>query len=132
VQQAWFNLSRRYGKVENRAILFTAIRNQFYDNCRRAKIVQFEAIENTQEAESRVNEERVSTARGDLGVLLAHLSEREREVLYLNCVEGYTASEISEQIGSPRGTILSLLSRAKQKLHKIASGENIWEGATAT
>ena len=30
-QQAWLNLMRRYGKVENRAILYTTIRNHFYD-----------------------------------------------------------------------------------------------------
>lgn len=132
VQQAWFNLSRRYGKVENRAILFTAIRNQFYDHCRRAKIVQFEAIENSPEPVNRVNDQNVSAARSDLDVLLGHLNEREREVLYLNCVEGFSASEISTQVGSPRGTVLSLLSRAKQKLSKIASGEGTLEGMAVT
>lgn len=123
VQQAWFNLTRRYGEVENRAVLFTTIRNQFYDQCRRAKIVHFEAMENAPEPVSPQMEDRVSTARGDLEVLLSHLNAREREVLYLNSVEGYTAREISDQTNTPRGTILSLLSRAKQKLHKIARGE---------
>lgn len=131
VQQAWFNLSRRYGRVENRAILFTAIRNQFYDHCRRAKVVQFEAMENAPEPESKHAEDRVSTARGDLDILLAYLTDREREVLYLNSVEGYTAREISEQIKAPRGTVLSLLSRAKQKLYKVAEGESNWKEAVS-
>lgn len=125
VQQAWFNLSRRYGQVENRAILFTSIRNQFYDQCRRARIVRFESMDNAPEPATRHAEDRVSTERGDLEILLSHLSEREREVLYLNSVEGYTAQEISEQTGTPRGTILSLLSRAKKKLYQIAAGEKL-------
>jgi hypothetical protein len=32
-------------------------------------------------------------------------------------VEGYTAQEIADQTGSPRGSILSLIHRAKKKLH---------------
>ena len=37
-------------------------------------------------------------------------------VIYLNCVEGYTAAEMAPMMDKPRSTILNLLSRAKNKL----------------
>ena len=54
----------------------------------------------------------------DIELLMSRLRPEESEALYLNVVEGYTASEISEQTGSPRGTILSLIHRAREKLAK--------------
>ena len=40
----------------------------------------------------------------------------EREVLFLSVVEGYTADEIAAMQSTVRGTILSMLSRAKKKI----------------
>ena len=42
VQAAWLKLQRAYSRVENKMLLFTAIRNLFYDGKRREKIVRFE------------------------------------------------------------------------------------------
>jgi len=52
----------------------------------------------------------------DMGVVLAHLRPEEREALYLNTVEGYTAVEIGAMTGEPRGTVLSRLHRARERL----------------
>ena len=52
----------------------------------------------------------------DLETILRRLSPHERELLYLNCVEDFTAAEIGSLTGQPRGTVLSQLARAKQKL----------------
>lgn len=71
--------------------------------------------------------ENASPANGDLDVLLAGLKTAERETLFLNCVEGYTADEIARHTGQPRGTVLSLLSRAKRKLRRIAT-EDVSQG----
>src|SRR5947209_6759184 len=45
VHEAWLNLCRRYGQVESNAVLFTAVRNLFVDQCRRKKVVQFESLD---------------------------------------------------------------------------------------
>ena len=122
VQQAWLNLSKRYGKVENQAILYTTIRNQFYDICRRSRIVAFESMEeSTEQSEPQKTEN--PAAKSDLDQLLGTLTSREREAIYLNCVEGYTAREISDQTVEPRGTILSLIARGKKKLHDLVQFE---------
>lgn len=38
-QQAWLNLARRHGRVRGKGLLFQTIRNLFYDQYRRGKIV---------------------------------------------------------------------------------------------
>ncbi len=119
VQQAWLKLQRAYGRVEGTPVLFRAIRNLFYDQKRRSKIVQFEPLDSTPEPGK-------SEANGvsmDMELLMGKLRPEEREALFLNVVEGFTATEISAQTGAPRGTILSHIHRARQKLAKALGGE---------
>ncbi len=113
VQQAWFKLHRKYGGVETKALLFKTIRNLRMDRLRRDKIVAFEPMEEREfDSNSKV---RVSS--DDVKALLGQLRKEEREALYLNVVEGYTAQEISDMTKTPRGSVLSLIHRAKKKLN---------------
>jgi len=115
VQQAWMKCHHRYGGVNNRTILYTTIRHLFYDQCRRGKRVIFASIEDHPEPQAGSHQD-LTHASADLDLLLAGLRVEEREALYLNAVEGYTAREIAEQTGTPRNTILSHLHRARRKL----------------
>ena len=54
---------------------------------------------------------------------LGRLRAEERELLYWAWVEGRTAQEISELTERPRGTVLSALHRAKQKLRRELAEE---------
>ncbi len=58
------------------------------------------------------------------GVLeaVAALPPRYRWPVYLHYIEGYTADEIGQLLGCPRNTVLSRLSRAREKL-KVALKE---------
>ena len=42
----------------------------------------------------------------------------ERAVMLLSAVEGYTAREIGELLGAPRGTVLSLMHRTRAKMQR--------------
>jgi len=44
------------------------------------------------------------------------LRPEEREVIYLNYYEGYSASKIAKINNMPRSTVLSLMQRGKRKL----------------
>jgi RNA polymerase sigma-70 factor (ECF subfamily) len=125
-QQSWLNLARRQGRVRDKSLLFRAIRNLFYDQYRRGKIVVFEPLEEEHVELAADDGGESALARGDLDVLLAELRVVEREALFLNCVEGYTAEEIAKLTGQPRGTVLSLLSRARRKLRRAAA-EDSWQ-----
>ena len=124
VQQASYRLSAKYGEIRNRAILYRTMRNLFLDQQRRKTIVQFEPLgdEPTFQAPPQAMPDDV------MDVLLAHLNPREREALFLQAVEGYTAQEIAEATETPRGSVLSLIHRAKEKLRRLMASDSIRRG----
>jgi RNA polymerase sigma-70 factor (ECF subfamily) len=120
VQEAWLNLCRRYGGVESNALLFTAVRNLFVDQCRRKKIVQFESLDQPESPELPPINDDEPGLKGDLEALLAVLRPVERETVFLHYYQGHTAEEIAQLTSQPRGTVLSLLHRAIAKLREAA------------
>jgi RNA polymerase sigma-70 factor (ECF subfamily) len=122
VQEAWLNLTRRYGAVGSRAVLFTTVRNLFIDQCRRRKIVHFESIDQPDPPNLPPLAVEEPGLQGDLAAMLALLRPAEREALFLHYYEGRTAEEISQLTGQPRGTVLSLMHRAIIRLREAANG----------
>ena len=119
VQEAWIRVWRKYGNRSTRALLFTAVRNRFLDGVRRGKIISFSGFddEETSGIQSEKNSHNFQPGGSlDTDILLAHLRPDEREALYLNIVEGYTAKEIGRMTRESRGTILSRIHRAREKL----------------
>ncbi len=105
-----------------RPYLFATIRNRFIDRYRRNRRILFVSLEAG--AESFDAGESPWTPgdvflNGQLDRALGSLRAEEREALFLAVVEGYTAEEIGELTSRPRGTILSLLHRAKAKLREL-------------
>ena len=50
---------------------------------------------------------------------LSQLRSEEREAIYLQVVQGYTAAEAAELMERPRGTVLSLIHRGKARLRML-------------
>lgn len=63
-----------------------------------------------------------SNERGLLMRALESLPARPREVLVLRELEGCSYKEIAEIIGVPIGTVMSTLSRARERLHLALTG----------
>ncbi len=108
--------------------LFSAIRSRFIDQYRRHKLAVVDPVGDEEElaraaalgAEAEVrDQEMVRTELRSLGPALESLRTEEREALFLAAVEGYTAREIAETTGRPRGTVLSLIHRARRKLRDL-------------
>ncbi len=115
VQQACLRVLFKKGSLESRSYLLTAIRNLFYDSLRRKKLVAFESLDSMDHSlPAKAMSD--ACARLDLESSLNQLSPEEREAIYLNCVEGYTAAEMCSMLGKPRSTILNILARAKSRL----------------
>lgn len=125
VQQACLKVIQSRGHLVGKSYLFTAIRNLFYDDLRSSQrkrtgesdisTIQDESISQTEDVANRI----------DLEYLLGKLKSAEREALYLNCVEEMTAAEISQLTGQSRGTVLSMISRAKEKLRQKYASQNL-------
>lgn len=145
VQDAWVSILRAAGPW-SREYLFATIRNRFVDECRRRRIVGFESLENlsepkcpdslggsesdgsdwTDNLDVRNGNARVeaagceswetSIASAALGRALSGLRVEERTVLFLAAVEGYSARAIADLLGYPRGSVLSLMHRARARV----------------
>ncbi len=108
------------------AYLITTIRNRYIDAFRRERLVSMEALEDVEEPadpaqpDPHGSNEAVDPERLEQG--LATLHANEREALYLSTVEGYSAQEIADLAGAPRGTVLSRIHRARRKLQSFCAG----------
>ena len=120
VQEACMRLYRKFGQLPERALLLTAIRNIYIDQYRRDKLVMFEPFADAGPEPQASYEQplEASITLDELAEPLANLRQDEREALYLSAVEEYTAQEIADFTQRSRGTILSLIHRAKKKLYK--------------
>ena len=132
LHEACLSLARTGGPWQRR-LLFRAIKHRFIDAYRRdqrrpaAHQAEFEIADDAVHAACETHSGRGDHSGGVLArlvqadaveVALRCLSEDEREAVVLSWVEGYSARETAKQLGRPRGTILSLLHRAKQKLRE--------------
>ena len=97
----------------------TIMRNRFIDEYRREQRHPVLSLEEQDDSpvdiDPRVLEE-VVIAQHDLDVVIAVLDPMERELLFLWALEGYTAQELADQTGAPRGTVLARLHRLRSKI----------------
>tara|TARA_B100001964_G_scaffold228540_1_gene279807 strand:+ start:1362 stop:1814 length:453 start_codon:yes stop_codon:yes gene_type:complete len=118
VHEAWLRLARRGDRHPDRPLLFTTIRHLYIDTWRRQQKVSFEPFEEeTHPATVPLEDEHLNHI--DLQQGLAQLRPDEREAIYLQAVQGYTAAEAARLMDIPRGTVLSLIHRGKQRLRRI-------------
>jgi RNA polymerase sigma-70 factor, ECF subfamily len=124
VQEAWLRLYQRRKGEMNKPLLFTAIRNLFVDQHRRHRLVVFERLDEEREwpDPSSLQGE---VSMEDLEPALAALRPEEREAIFLNSVEGYTAQEIADLTRRPRNTVLSMISRGKKKMARTL--RQLWD-----
>ncbi len=113
LQDAWSGVLAS-GGTWTKPYLFRAIKNKWIDNHRRGELVQFDPLQDDIRTEAHTGD-----LAWDLDAALATLRPQEREALYLNAVEGWTAQELSERLDRPRNTILSLIHRARTKLKDL-------------
>lgn len=118
VQDAWIRVSKKHKRNVPIAYFIKTIRNRFIDTHRRARLVPMKALDEKDEAFFSLGAP-MYCPEPALERALAKLKSEEREVLYLMVVVGYSAAELAELLERPRGTILSLAHRAKEKLRKL-------------
>ncbi len=123
VQDAWLSLLKAEGPWTP-AYLFAAIRNRFVDLYRRGRLIEIEPL--AEEAcEAGADDwsawpecSDLKIQNGTLKQAVGRLRPEERAVLFLAALEERTAREIGELLDCPRGTVLSLMHRARHKLRQ--------------
>ena len=120
LHEAWIAVLRAGGPPE-KGYLFSAIRTRFLNHNKRERLVPFVPLDEFREEEGDQAHAPSGSHfdQGNLEGALATLRPVEREALYLSVVEGYTADEIAKRTKQPRGSVLSLIHRSKQKLRRF-------------
>jgi RNA polymerase sigma-70 factor, ECF subfamily len=117
LQEACLRLARKGGPWKA-GYLLTTLRNVFIDDYRRRRKILFQPLGELDPATEGPHPERDEALERALGLL----KDEEREMVYLQAVEGYSAGEIASLVGRPRGTVLSKIHRAKQRLRQLLGG----------
>ena len=103
-----------------RAWLFSIMHNVFVNQLKARKIAYEVEIDDSIAApQSSVT----TTDLMDLDRALMQLSPDQREVVLLVALEDMTYAEVSRALGIPIGTVMSRLSRAREKLRRLMEGE---------
>ena len=103
-----------------RAWLFSIMHNVFVNQLKARKIAYEVEVDDSLAAPmSSVT----STDLMDLDRALAALSPDQREVVLLVALEDMTYAEVGRALGIPIGTVMSRLSRAREKLRRLMEGE---------
>jgi len=123
LQESWVAILQA-GGAQTVGYLFSSIRSRFINRYRRerlAPMVQLdEAIERGLLDTTEKNKDGLLRASYEsLEHALTQLRSIEREALFLAVVEGYTAQEIADLTQQGRGTVLSLIHRAKAKMRRF-------------
>ena len=125
LERAWrrFTLWQRRG--EARAWTFGIMHNLFIDQVRaRRDKPEQSAIEDLHEAPDRATQsDRLEVQ--DLERVLQRLPPEQREVLLLVGVEEMSYSEVARVVGAPIGTVMSRLSRARERLRAELEGREM-------
>jgi RNA polymerase sigma-70 factor (ECF subfamily) len=104
-----------------RAWLFSIMHNVFVNQLKARKVAYEVEIDDSIAAPmSSVT----STDLMDLDRALAALSPDQREVVLLVALEDMTYAEVGRALGIPIGTVMSRLSRAREKLRRLMEGES--------
>lgn len=123
LERAWgrFSLWRRGSDL--RAWLFTIMHNNFVNQIRSAQARQDEFIWDGDDPEIPVRAtQNDGLEMGDLHHAIAQLPSEYREVVLLVGLEQMKYEEVAKVLGVPLGTVMSRLSRGRERLRALLEG----------
>ena len=105
-----------------RAWLFTLMHNLFVNQLRTAGGHTLCALDEANDVAVSGGQMEALAAR-DIHAALARLPEEQREVLLLVGLEQFGYAEAAQVLGVPTGTVMSRLSRARERMRQMLAGE---------
>lgn len=122
LERAWAKLRLWRPGSDLRAWLFTVMHNVYVNQVRARAAQPLMAHEDEGlNTPDRARQSDMLEVR-DLDVVLKELPEEQREVLLLVALEQLSYAETAKVLGIPIGTVMSRLSRARERLRRIMAG----------
>jgi RNA polymerase sigma-70 factor (ECF subfamily) len=121
VERGWAKLNSWQGGSDMRAWLFSIMHNVYIDQVRRPSL-STESL--SEETPMPTTTDTLSTRLElrDMETALRQLPSEQRELLLLVALEGMSYDEVSQTLNIPKGTVMSRLSRAREKLRASMEG----------
>ena len=121
LERAWAKSALWNGVSDMRAWLFSIMHNQHVDGIRRPKLATVMMDDDTPEvAMAPTQGERLAVL--DLQVALDLLPVEQKEIVLLVALEDMAYAEIATTLGIPIGTVMSRLSRGRERLRALMEG----------
>ncbi|MYN14517.1 sigma-70 family RNA polymerase sigma factor [Pusillimonas sp. TS35] len=123
LERAWSGYSRWRRRGPLRAWMFSIMHNQFIDHARaRQRQVELDTGGDLPDGWVRPTQSDALELR-DLDALLIRLGPELRAVILLVAVESFSYKEAAQVLDVPIGTVMSRLSRARQRLAALMDAE---------
>jgi len=122
LERAWSRLFQWRPGSDMRAWLFGIMHNLRVDQLRRPRLATQSIDEDDFDVPTRPTQTDELELR-DIESALNHLPDEQREVLLLVALEEMGYADIATTLGIPVGTVMSRLSRGRERLRLIMNGE---------
>jgi RNA polymerase sigma-70 factor (ECF subfamily) len=130
LERAWTRAGLWRGVADMRAWLFGIMHNLHVDALRRGRLATVPMADDTPEGRIvPAQDERLAVA--DLQAALDRLPAEQREVLLLVALEDMAYADIATTLGIPPGTVMSRLSRGRERLRLMLDGAPSLPGGDA-
>jgi RNA polymerase sigma-70 factor (ECF subfamily) len=123
--KAYLALPRLPAEANRRSWLYRIATNTCYDYLRRRRLVRWlPLLERDGSGSTESGPELLASERDAVQRTLAQLAPRDRAVLILYCVQGYSTVEIGEMLGISQGAVKTRLCRARERFRQAYGEEN--------
>jgi RNA polymerase sigma-70 factor (ECF subfamily) len=123
VERGWARLSSWRPGSDMRAWLFAIMHNLHVDQVRRPRLLEEPLEEDTPVQSQRATQGDRLELR-DMEAALQRLPDEQREVLLLVALEEMRYDEVASTLGIPLGTVMSRLSRGRERLRAEMDGRS--------
>ena len=123
LERAWAKLHMWRRGSDMRAWMFSIMHNTFINNIRKNHLVTVSMDEDALEVPTRATHDDFLEMR-DLASAIAKLPYEYREVILLIGLEQMSYEEVAKVLGIPMGTVMSRLSRGRERLRVLMAGES--------
>jgi RNA polymerase sigma-70 factor (ECF subfamily) len=123
LERAWSKLHMWRRDSDMRAWMFSIMHNTFINHIRKKQPVTVSMDEDALDVPTRATQEDTLHMR-DLDSAIAKLPHEYREVILLIGLEQMSYEEVAKVLAIPMGTVMSRLSRGRERLRNIMAGES--------
>jgi RNA polymerase sigma-70 factor, ECF subfamily len=123
LERAWGKLHLWRRGSDMRAWMFSIMHNTFINHIRKKQIVTVSMDDDALDVPTRATQDDFLQMR-DLASAIGKLPHEYREVILLIGLEQMSYEETAQVLGIPLGTVMSRLSRGRERLRTVMAGEN--------